>query len=135
MNKDIKAKGGGSGCINYIKAFLLWLAVTALSIALFSVVCYFVSSGLKYAAVFATVSAAAGAFGAALFLARKIGANGWRVGLAVGFAAFVLITLVSLIINRGAVTGNTLFHFVIIVLAAMTGGVLGVNKSGSKNYL
>ena len=128
MNKDKSFIKGDAAYINYIKAFILEAAVTAVFIAIFSGVCCFASGGLKYAAVFATVSAAAGAFAAAWFLARKMGSK-------VGFASFALITLASLIINRGAVTGNTLFHLVIIILSAMIGGVLGVNKNTGKNYL
>lgn len=135
MNKDKSFIKGDAAYINYIKALILGIAVTAGFIALFSGVCCFASVGLKYAAVFATVSAAAGAFTSAWFLARKTGAKGWLIGLAVGFAAFAVITLASLIINRGAVTGNTLFHLVIIILSAMIGGVLGVNKGINNNYL
>ena len=135
MNKDKSFIKGDAAYINYIKAFILEAAVTAVFIAIFSGVCCFASGGLKYAAVFATVSAAAGAFAAAWFLARKMGSKGWLIGLAVGFASFALITLASLIINRGSVTGTTLFHLVIIILSAMIGGVLGVNKNTGKNYL
>ena len=82
MNKDKSFIKGDAAYINYIKAFILEAAVTAVFIAIFSGVCCFASGGLKYAAVFATVSAAAGAFAAAWFLARKMGSKGWLIGLA-----------------------------------------------------
>lgn len=69
MNKDKSFIKGDAAYINYIKAFILEAAVTAVFIAIFSGVCCFASGGLKYAAVFATVSAAAGAFAAAWFFA------------------------------------------------------------------
>lgn len=123
------------GLKNYVKSFIIEILVTAALIMLFALVMYFFETGYKYAAVFATVSVAAGSFAAAFSAARKNAAKGWLTGIIIGGITFLVITLVSLIINRGGLTSNTLFHFIIIMLASMIGGVLGVNRSNNHKYI
>ena len=38
-------------------------------------------------------------------------------------------------LNKSAVTINTLFHFVIIVMSSVVGGILGVNKKKTKELI
>ena len=125
----------GKGFKNYIKSFIIGILVTAAMIMLFALVMYFFETGYKYAPVFATVSVAAGSFAAAFFTARKNASKGLLTGLIVGGITFIVITLISLIINRGGLTSNTLFHLIIIMLASMIGGVTGVNRSNRHKYI
>lgn len=125
----------GKGFKNYIKSFIIGILVTAAMIMLFALVMYFFETGYKYAPVFATVSVAAGSFAAAFFAARKNASKGLLTGLIVGGITFIVITLISLIINRGGLTSNTLFHLIIIMLASMIGGILGVNRSNRHKYI
>ena len=119
----------------YIKAFILEMFVTSISIAIFALIIYFTESGFEYAPIFATISIAIGSFLAAYYTAKKINNKGFLVGLFVGIITFILITVISLIIDQGTVTINTLFHFIIILLSSMIGGIIGVNKSQNKKFI
>ena len=133
MKKDlITDKSGRIGII--IKAALLFFAVSAAAVILFALVMYIFSSGFKYSALFATLSAL-GACGAAFYISGKSGSRGWLIGAAVGGIVFCLLTLVSLTVNRGGLTQNTLFRLVIIMLSSVIGGILGVNRKSQHKYI
>ena len=135
MGKDLMNRKGASGYFVFIKAFIIEIAVAALFVAFFALVMYVFETGYKYASVFATVSAAAGAFAAGLYAAGKTARRGWLAGAVIGGITFVVITAVSLITDSGAVTYNTLFHFVIIMLSSLIGAVIGVNRANSHKYI
>ena len=139
MSKDIiKKSGSGRGMskgMTYIGAFLIEIAVSAVFIMHFALVIYMTGSTYRYASVFATVSVGAGAFTASFFLAGKTGSKGWLAGMIVGGVTFLVITAVSLIINQNGASFNTLFHFIIIMLASVIGGIAGVNKATNKKYI
>ena len=134
MKKDlISEKNGKIGII--IKAALLFLIISAAAVMLFALVMYIFSSGFKYSALFATLSAALGTCGAAFYISGKSGSRGWLIGAAVGGAVFCLLTLISLTVNRGGLTQNTLFRLVIIMLSSVIGGILGVNRTSQHKYI
>ncbi len=118
----------------YVKGIAAGLIVTAVFIILFSLIMLLLDLNYKFAAPFATVSVAAGSFAAAYITARALGSKGYLVGIAVGIIVFVIITLIALAVNKSGVTNNTLFHFIIIILSSVLGGILGVNKK-SKKYI
>lgn len=132
MKNDLSKQSGLSRVSVFIKGFIIEVLAAAVLITAFAFIIYITENGYKYAALFATVSVAAGAFLASFYMAKKINTNGWLIGLAAGAATFLVITAVSLIISHGSFTYNTLFHFVIIVLASLIGGILGVNKNTRK---
>lgn len=134
MKKEIYEKNKNKYFV-YFKGFILEILVTALFIFLFAFVMYFTESGFKYAPIFATVSIALGSFAASFYTAKKIGSRGFIVGLIIGGITFLIITLVSLIVDEGAVTVNTLFHLIIIMLSSLIGGIMGVNNSRNKKYI
>ena len=76
-----------------------------------------------------------GAFAAAFYLSGKNGSRGWLTGAAVGGIVFCVLTLISLMINRGGLTQNTLFRFVILMLSSVIGGILGVNRKSQHKYI
>lgn len=135
MGKDTLYGKDKKGYLIYILGFVIGIVVTAVFITLFAVIMYLSGSALKYAPVFATVSVAIGSLTAAFFTAKKRGSHGLIIGAVIGGITFILITLISLIINRGGVTVNTLFHFIIIMLSSLIGGVIGVNKGKSHKYI
>lgn len=118
-----------------VAAAILGIAVTAVFMALFAFIMYIAQIGSEYSPVLATVSLAAGTFAAAFYAARKIGKRGLLTGFVTGGITFVVLTLISLIVDKGGITYNTLFHFVIIMLSALIGGVMGVNKKTNRNYI
>lgn len=124
--------------IDYIlilKIFFLWLSVTAISIFIFAAVMYLMEGGYEFSPLFATISAAIGTFLSAMLLAKKIGKRGLLVGFCVGIAVFLILLLISLIANNSNLSINTLFRFIIIMLSALIGGVIGVNKNSSRKYI
>ena len=135
MGKDTLYGKDKKGYLIYILGFVIGIVVTAVFITLFAVIMYLSGSAFKYAPVFATVSVAIGSLTAAFFTVKKQGSHGLIVGAVIGGITFILITLISLIINRGGVTVNTLFHFIIIMLSSLIGGVIGVNKGKSHKYI
>ena len=103
MKKDLlTGKSGKIGLI--IKALLLFAAVFAAAVMFFALIMYIFAAGFKYSALFATLSAASGAFAAAFYLSGKNGSRGWLTGAAVGGIVFCVLTLISLMINRGGLT-------------------------------
>ena len=135
MSKDALYGTVKKGYFNYILGFVIGFAVAAAFIAVFALVMYLSGAASKYAPVFATISVAAGSFASAFFTARRQGNSGWLVGAAIGGITFIIITLISLLINRTGVTLNTLFHFIIIMLSSIIGGIIGVNKGKSHKYI
>ncbi len=73
MNNEILKNGISTKYKSIIGAFLIGVAVTAVFIAVFAAVMYFFAAGFKYAALFATLSAAFGGFAASFFFSRQIG--------------------------------------------------------------
>ena len=135
MSKEFFFKENGSKYFSLIVAAILQIAVTFLSIALFSAVIYFTEKGYEFAAIFATVSVALGAFSAAFYISKKQKGKAFYIGATVGGVTFFVITLISLISDSGALTVNTLFHFIIIMLASLIGAVLGVGSSKEEGYI
>ncbi len=85
-----------------------------------------------YSAVFATIAVATGGFFSAYYTASKWGEKGYLIGLIAGTIYFLLIGIVSVIVSKSKISYNTLFHFLIIVLASVIGGISGVSKKKTK---
>ena len=135
MPKEFKGTGAPKKHLIYIKGMVVGLLATAACIVLFALIMLFFETGREFAAPFATVSVAAGTFLAALYTSRRIGDKGYLNGLIIGAATFGIVTLASLIISKEGLSLNTLFHFVIIVLSSLMGGILGVNWRKNRKYI
>ncbi len=88
-----------------------------------------------YCAPLGTVSLALGSFAAAYYVSKKSESRGYIIGALTGLVSFAAVTVISLIVNKSGLTLNTLFHFIIIVLASAIGGILGVNRGKNKKYI
>lgn len=118
-----------------LTATAITVIVTAAVMALFAFIMYVAQIDSKYSPVLATVSLAAGTFAAAFYAARKIGKRGLFIGFVTGLAVFIFLTIISMIVDKGSLSYNTLFHFVILMLSSFIGGVMGVNKKSKRNYI
>lgn len=121
--------------INYftiIKTALILIAVSLIGVLIFATVMYFLEGGYEFSPLFATVSVALGCLVSSLSLARSVGKKGLLIGGAVGFVTFIILTLIALVVNNSGITVNTLFRFIIIMLASIIGGIIGVNKKQEK---
>ena len=129
MKKEVSEK---RNLILWAKTAVLEIIVTAIFIFAFSAIMYFSNLSNELSPVLATISVASGVLVAAFYAAKKVGSKGYLVGLAVGGITFLIILLISLVVDSGGITINTVFHLIIIMLAALIGGISGVNKRGKK---
>ena len=113
---------------------LIGTATVLAAMLLFAALIYFLNLDRAYAAPLATLSLGLGSFTAALFVSKKTGQKGYLTGIIVGLITFAIVTAISIIVSNAGITINTLFHFIIILLASAIGGILGVN-SGQGRYI
>lgn len=122
--------------INYsmliIKATIIEILVAAVFICLFGLLMMILELDKIYSPLLANISISIATLVSSYITSKKIGNKGYLTGLIVGGVTFLIITLISFIIDDGSITTNTLFHLIIIILSGMIGGVLGVNKKQEK---
>lgn len=134
MSGDFSKKDTVNKKIAYLWGVILGVLVCLVTMLIFSAVLLFFNIDRAYATPFATVSVAIGCFIAARHTAKKIGDKGYLVGLIIGSVVFTAITALSLILGDG-LSLNTLFHFIIMMLSSLVGGITGVNKNKHKKYI
>jgi len=115
-----------------IKNAVILVLSSVFFMALFAVLMYFFELDKNYSPIFATVSVALSCLITAYYTSGKIKQKGFIIGLIIGLSVSIIVTIISLIIDKGNVTSNTLFHFIIFLLSSLIGGVFGVNKKGKK---
>lgn len=124
--------------INYFtifKTFLIEILTSFLFVLIFAVVMLLLEGGYQFSNLFATVSVAAGTLVAAFYLGKKLGNKGIFIGGSIGGITFIIITILSLILDNGAVGMNMLLRFIIIMLSGLIGGIIGVNKKTNQRYI
>ena len=129
------SKTAPGGAILYLTGALIGILVTLLFMCIFAGVIVLTDLDRGYSLPLATVSLALGSFMAAYYVARKSGNKGYLIGTLIGLISFAAVTVISLIVSKNGLSINTLFHFIIIVIASAIGGILGVNKGKSKKYI
>lgn len=134
MLNELMKKDGANKTSIYLRGVIIGVAVCLLVMLLFSAILLFFNIDRAYAALFATISVAVGCYIASLYTAKQIGNKGFVTGAIIGAAVFLLITVLSLIIGNG-LSLNTLFHFIIMMLSSVIGGIIGVNKQKHKKYI
>ncbi len=134
MSDDFSKKDTVNKKIAYLLGAILGVLVCLVMMLIFSAVLLFLNIDRAYATPFATVSVAIGCFIAARHTAKKIGDKGYLVGLIIGSVVFTAITALSLMLGNG-LSINTLFHFIIMMLSSLVGGITGVNKNKHKKYI
>ncbi len=130
MKNEINKNGKIS--ILIIKTFIIQAIITFAFIIIFAGIMYFAELNKNLSPLLATISLSIGTLVAAFYAAGKIGIKGYLTGFIVGITTFIILTMISLIVDEGGITVNTLFHFIIIMLSALIGGVMGVNKKPKK---
>lgn len=118
----------------YIFGGIIGVVTTVLLMIIFALVLLFFDIDRAYATPFATISVAFGSFFASKFASKKIGNKGYVTGTFIGAAVFFTITFLSLILGND-LSLNTLFHFIIIMLSSLVGGISGVNSKSKKRYI
>ena len=85
-----------------------------------------------FATPFASISAAAGCLISSFFASRRFGSGGLLNGVICGGVTFVITLLISLWLDKGGLTVNTLFNLIIMLLSGLIGGIWGVNQKQKK---
>ncbi len=118
-----------------LKAVIIWVIVSFVAIMLFATAMYFLEGGYEYSPLFATVAVAIGSFATAFYLGNALGKNGILIGLGVGGISFIIITLVTLLVNSGAVSMHILLRLIIMLLTSLIGAIIGVNRKAERKYI
>ena len=118
-----------------ITAVLIEIAVAVCCLLLFATGMTVWEGGTAFAPLFATLSVSAGAFAAAFYQAKKARKKGWLYGLLTGGITFAFLTVIGLAFGDGNVTLTSLFRLIILLLASLIGGILGVGKAENHQYL
>lgn len=118
----------------YLLGALLGVLSAFASMMIFAAALLLLDIDRAYAKPFATLSLAIGSFFASRKTSKIIGDKGYITGLIVGLTVFVMITLLSLVMGNGF-SINTLFHFIIVTLSSLVGGIMGVNGKKRKKYI
>ncbi len=118
----------------YILGGAIGVLSTLVTMLILACVLLFFNIDRAYAAPFASISIAVGCYIASRITAKKIGEKGFFTGFIIGIVVFVIITTLSLVLGN-KMSINTLFHLIIILLASLSGGIVGVNANKNKKYI
>ena len=134
MSADFLKKDNTNKKTAYIIGGVLGVLASLLSMLVFAGILLIFDIDRTYATPFATISLAVGSFIASRYTAKKIGDKGYIIGFIIGIVVFVIITAISLALGN-KLSLNTLFHFIIIILSSLVGGITGVNQDRHKKYI
>ncbi len=124
-----------SGVVLYLTGALIGVFSTLVFMCISAAAILFLELDRGYSVPLATISISLGSFLAAYFVSLKSEQKGYLIGTLIGVISFAAVTVISVIISKNGLTVNTLFRFIIIVLASAIGGILGVNKGKNKKYI
>ncbi len=128
----MKKESNNNKLMLFLKTAIIFVLFTAVSMLICSAVMYFLELDKSLSPVLSNICLAVGTLVSSFFTSRKVGNRGYLIGLIIGGIIFIAVTLISLIVDDSAVSSNTLFHFIIIMLSALIGGISGVNKKPQK---
>ncbi len=134
MSGDFSKKDNVNKKSAYLVGAILGVLSSLAVMLIFAALLLFLNIDRTYATPFATISLAVGSFIASRYAAKKIGDKGYFIGLIIGLVVFIFITTLSLVFGNG-LSLNTLFHFIIIMLSSLVGGITGVNHDRHKKYI
>ena len=99
------------------------------SVLLFALMALMLDLGEGASALFATTSLAIGGFLSAFISSKKLKKKGIINGLICAAITFLLVLIISLIVDKGGITLNTLFNLIATVLSGLIGGISGVGQT------
>ena len=101
------------------------------SVIIFAIAMLMLDLGESSSALFAVISIAVGGFVSAFLSSKKLNKGGILNGIICAVATFLVVFFISLIVDKGGVTLNTLFNLVTAFLSGLIGGISGI---GQKKY-
>lgn len=127
-----ETRSAGDKILIYLLSIVVGFISTFILMLLFAFVSVTADLSDMFATPFASLSAAFGSVLSAYLSSRKLGSGGLLNGIICGGIMFLIIFLISLLIDDGGITINTLFNFIILLLSGIIGGVWGVNRKQKK---
>lgn len=116
-----------------IKPLIISLSVSVVSSLIFmllgAVAVTNLNVGEDTVLIFAILSMSIGVFFGGFFGAKFYKKKGYLIGGLNGFFFFLIITLISLILNNSPITVISLFKLILFVISSIIGGIIGVNTS------
>ena len=115
----------------YALAVGIGTVLSMLSVLFLGLVSLLLDLGEASASLFAALSLAVGGFSSAHLSSKKFKKKGIVNGIICAAVTFLLVFFISLIVDNGGITLNTLFNLVAALLSGLIGGISGV---GQKKY-
>ncbi len=128
-------KSAGERSVIYLIAIIIGFAVTFGVLLVFALFSTFADLNEAFATPFASLSLAAGGFTAGLIASKRLKRGGLINGVICGGVIFTVVLLISLAIDEGGLTINTLFNMIITLLSAVIGGIIGTNRKSKTKGL
>ncbi len=119
--------------ITYAISVVVGAAVTFIFMLIFAALIVGADLPDGFVAPAASLATAFGGFASGFITSKILKSGGLVNGAITGGVLFLIVLVISLFADRGGLTLNTLFNFLIIMLSALIGGVLGVG--GKKKIL
>ena len=114
--------------IIYLLSSLVGIIITFLSMLLTSLLMVFFEISLNLLPIISSICLIFGSFFSGFISSKKIGSRGIINGTIVAVISFLLIFIISLVVDRSGLSLNTIIHFIIILLSSIIGGIIGVNS-------
>ncbi len=112
-------------------AISVGVVISLVSVLVFALISLFLDLPESAASMFAMMSLAIGGFSSAFLSSKKFKKKGIINGLICAAVTFLLVFFISLIVDKGGITLNTLFNLIATLLSGLIGGIGGV---GQKKY-
>ncbi len=125
MKKDLLAREKPKIPV-YIIAVIVGGLVTFIFMLVFAALIAGADLPDGFVAPAASLASALGGLASGFTASKIIKSGGLLNGAITGGILFAIVLIISLFADRGGLTLNTLFNFLIIMLSAFIGGVLGV---------
>ena len=132
MRKDLFSREKPKA-ISYAIAVFVGVVVSFLFMLLFAIIIASADLTDGFIAPATSLASALGGLSAGFTASKILKSGGIINGLITGGILFAIVIIVSLFLDRGGLTANTLFNFLIIMISALIGGVLGIGKN--KKYI
>lgn len=133
MKKDLLAREKPKVII-YAISVVAGAAVTFIFMLIFAALIAGADLPDGFIAPAASLASAFGGFVSGFTSSKILKSGGLLNGAVTGGVIFAIVLIISLFADRGGLTFNTLFNFLIIMLSALIGGILGIGGK-KKNFI
>ena len=134
MDKEIKYNVSEKIVI-YSIAVLVGALISFFALLLFAALCLYLDLQENYSFFVSGVCLAIGGFNSGFLSSKKLKKKGILNGFVCGMFLYLIVLIISLFFRESGVTSNTLYRFLLTIIASMMGGVIGVNFKSKRKYI